>query len=377
MGWCIVEPEAALGQTSRNPIIRVLSTTRGALILVKRFPVPRILYAIFHTILIAQIQDHLRRIRRKDVNCTAPQGNQQHPADDSLWSTPEVNSLLQTRDKQTAEEKKEARKFQAKKTREHNQLKFDKLKTQFQLEVDAGRMTLDSMEDALLAANHLNGVAKDKYELQILRRRLSVYENAINESHLIQAAQERARRAEDAAVFYENQYLDLSALFSGLFNSGARSGNYLTRFGFKWPTTPSVVSYFLIYAIMVPPGTWPSTGPPIYQQDFEHCASMMRPEELVHSYGTLFGSEEAALHVLEVYNNSKDLIERQQLEASHGDDETRLALFEQHNSDWEAVKAQMLGPRLISSDRFSLLLMARAIEDAAGWIQVSGLAGEV
>jgi hypothetical protein len=66
--------------------------------------------------------------------------------------------------------------------------------------------------------------------------------------------------------------------------------NHLQRNGIIWPTSPTIASFYLIYAAGTPMPQWPTEGVPVVSQAFSAASLFLHPDKGSH-YQAAFGSD--------------------------------------------------------------------------------------
>lgn len=306
---------------------------------------------------LTQVARHLRNIR-----LIGPQGqlggNPLHPQDDALWDTADVVALLEKRVVMSEEEVRQRAAARSKEIYRQAMEEKDILRKKVEAQVAEGTITQE--EGDKLMISRLPGQYRTAYREEIAERKRKAGEMQYEELRTNAGAVHRKLGA--IANYSDSMRRNLVNIFNH--SDQVTAPNHLQRNGIYWPTSPSIASFYLIYAVGVPMPQWPPEGLPVVSQAFSAASLFLHPDKGSH-YQAAFGSDPNVLtNLYQVFSASRDVV-IDYLDNGEGAAEEKNAYL---HEIWNDAKFAVQQAMLPKTNMFPPFFISHLLDEAAAQV---------
>jgi hypothetical protein len=279
-------------------------------------------------------------------------GNDTHPENDPLWNTPLLQELVSRRLPKSDEERAEIIRQRNREAYRKGKETEPETKAKVQGFVEAGRMTQKEADSVILSGLH--GQYRVKYQKEMADRKA---EMSLKELEVTNKMKEAFRHLQASA---QQSTYTLTSIFNC--DADATKINHLQRNGFDWPTEPSILAFYLLYAAGVPIGSWPPDGAnaPDVKVAFHAVTLFLHPDKALR-YHVAFGGDEKIKEISATLMASKCELENYLASPGDSADEKRQFL----NQNWETAKYKILKAMRPNSDTIPPFFISYLIDEAA------------
>jgi len=302
-------------------------------------------------------------------------GNETHPLDDPLWNSDEVMELVCRREVQTAEQRRIAQQKRCRAAYFKAKSEMTNLRTQLDKLLCDGKLTQEEADSIILSRSY--GSYRTKYRLEIEERIKA--QQQMNRAALEQDLEQQRRnyaelrdralaikaQCDDAKSYVETQHNILSGLFNP--DDHITDTNHLERNNFRWPSEPSTLAFYLIYAAASPIAYWPPDGSdaPDVVLAYRTACRFIHPDKALN-YANALGGQQKMTDISAVLQGSKEAVLTFLSAETEGLIEEKKLHLKQ---EWELAKFRVLKAMIPNSSSFPPFFISYLVDTAASKIQ--------
>ena len=284
-------------------------------------------------------------------------GNDLHPQDDALWDTADVVALLE---KRVVMSEAEVRQKAAARSKENYRQATDDMKI-LRRKVDAqvAEGTMSQEDGDKLMISRLPGQFRTAYKVEVAERKRKAGEEQFEDLRM--NAEHVHQRLGALAGYSETMRRNLVSIFNH--SDYLTAPNHLQRNGIIWPTSPTIASFYLIFAVGTPMPQWPTEGFPVVSQAFAAASLYLHPDKGSH-YHAAFGPDVNVTDLYQVFSASRDEVIEYLNDGEGTAEEKNKYLFE----SWTEAKFAVQQAMLPKTNGFPAFFISHLVDEAAAQV---------